>query len=381
MRNLILILPGLLLWFSSSVSAQTDINRLTWLHRKVSSLPFDMAGPFVRLNDSGIIVFDNGATRISRNDGETWSDPRPVFADHTKHKAASPKMVRCTDGTLIFAYINAAEMVWNWNDERRDADPGTTAPTYVTRSTDDGRTWSVPVRLHREWTGDLRNMIVTSKGTVVLSSMQLWNSPGRHVMLTYSSKDHGQTWTRSNFIDLGGNGHHDGAVEGTIVELKDGRIWMLIRTNWDFFWEAFSEDEGVSWRTIRPSKIEASSSPGQLRRLKSGRLVLFWNRLMPTGWKTYPRMGGLKSTNSPQWSSVAASASREELSMAFSDDEGQSWTRPVVVAARNDQVSYPEVFEVRPGTMWVTSGYGKLRAIIHESDFLPTNRAAESPKP
>lgn len=153
------------------------------------------------------------------------------------------------------------------------------------------------------------------------------------------------------------------------MELRDGRIWMLIRTNWDVFWEAFSLDQGKSWRIIRPTTIVASSSPGLIQRLHSGRLVLFWNRLMPTGWKQYPRMGGLENSNSPQWSSVPASASREELSMAFSDDDGKSWTPPVVVAARNDQVSYPVVFEIMPGTMWVTSGYGSLRAVIRESDF------------
>ena len=46
-----------------------------------------------------------------------------------------------------------------------------------------------------------------------------------------------------------------------------------------------------------------------------------------------------------------------------------SWTPPVVVAVRNDQVSYPVVFEVMPGTMWVISGYGNLRAVLRDSGF------------
>ena len=345
------------------------INKDTWLQAHVRSMSVDFHGPFVRLDKERILVWDRGATRISTDAGKTWSEPRPVFADPSKYKAASPALIRTRAGALILGFINQAEMVWKWNDQRRDADPGTTGPTYVTRSLDDGRSWNVPQKLHALWTGDLRNIIQTRCGTVILSSMQLWNNPGRHVMLTYSSNDNGATWTRSNFIDLGGNGHHDGAVEGTIVELKDGRIWMLIRTNWDVFWEAFSLDQGKSWRTIRPSKIEASSSPGLVKRLQSGRLVLFWNRLMPTGWKSYPRMGGVNSNNSPQWSFVPASASREELSMAFSDNDGQSWSKPVVVAARNDQVSYPVVFEINAGVMWVTSGYGNLRAVIRETDF------------
>ena len=47
---------------------------------------------------------------------------------------------------------------------------------------------------------------------------------------------------------------------------------MLIRTNYDQFWTAYSSDKGRIWRDIRPSGIEASSAPGFLLRLKSGRL-------------------------------------------------------------------------------------------------------------
>ena len=354
----------------SGGQTKSKINYKTWLNPKVRSMKVGMHGPYVRLDKKRILVLEQNATRISSDSGKTWSKPTPVFKDPKRYKVNAPALIRTQQGALVLAFINQAEMVWKWNDKRRDADPGTKLPTYVTRSLDDGRTWAKPQKLHDEWTGDLRNIIQTRKGTIIFSSMQLWNNPGRHVMLTYSSSDNGATWKRSNFIDLGGNGHHDGAVEGTIVELKDGRIWMLIRTNWDYFWEAFSNDQGKSWRVIRPSKIQASSSPGLLKRLKSGRLVLFYNRLMPTGWKTYPRMGGINGRMSPQWSLVPASASREELSMVFSDDDGKSWTKPVVVAARDDQVSYPVVFEIQPGTMWVTSGYGKLRAVIREKDFM-----------
>ena len=378
-----LALSGFALTFSCLVAAQAaelEINKNTWLNPQAAALKFDLSGPFVHLDEGRILAYHQNTTQVSRNNGVTWSPPRPVFAAESQFQPATPTMIRTTEGTLVFAFVNTAEMVWKWNDERRDADAGTTLPTYVTRSHDGGQTWEAPQMLHSEWTGDLRNMIQTQAGTIVLSSMQLWNNPGRHVMLTYSSHDDGLTWTRSNFIDLGGNGHHDGAVEGTLVPLNDGRIWMLIRTNWDFFWEAFSTDEGQSWRVIRPSKIAASSSPGLLKRLASGRLVLFWNRLMPTGWEEYPRMGGIGSDNSPQWSLVPASASREELSVAFSDDDGQTWSKPLVLAARNDQVSYPQAFEVRPGTLWVTSGYGNLRVEFREQDFISSSATDTDPK-
>jgi len=35
------------------------------------------------------------------------------------------------------------------------------------------------------------------------------------------------TRSRSNLIDVGGHGDHDGALEPTLTELRDGRLWML----------------------------------------------------------------------------------------------------------------------------------------------------------
>ena len=76
-------------------------------------------------------------------------------------------------------------------------------------------------------------------------------------------------------------------MEATVAELSNGRLLMLIRTNLDRFWEAYSDDGGRYWREIRPSQIDASSSPGYLIRLASGRLALVWNRLYPEGKKQH----------------------------------------------------------------------------------------------
>jgi len=180
-----------------------------------------MMGPFVRLDEQRVLAFHDNATRISDDDGRSWSNPRPVFEDADAFDALSPALIRTRGGTLILGFSNNAELDWRWNDERRDADPGTTLPTYVTRSSDDGESWESPLKLHDEWTGDNRNIIQTKSGTIVLSSMQLLHNPGRHAMVTYSSRDDGRTWARSNIIDQGGNGHHDG-----VFEFRPGVLWV-----------------------------------------------------------------------------------------------------------------------------------------------------------
>ena len=142
--------------------------------------------------------------------------------------------------------------------------------------------------------GALIGMIQTSRGRIVLPVQSLFEH-NRHAIVTFNSADDGKTWQRGNIIDLGGRGDHDGALEPTVAELKNGRLLMLLRTNLDRFWEAYSDDGGRYWRELRPSQIEASSSPGWLMRLASGRLVLVWNRLYPERENRFGHAGRLVS--------------------------------------------------------------------------------------
>jgi hypothetical protein len=71
---------------------------------------------------------------------------------------------------------------------------------------------------------------------------------------------------------------------------------------------------------------------------------------------------------------VATSWQREELSMMISSDDGKTWTEPVVIAKaieKGKQVSYPSIFEVKPGELWITTRFrGNLRIQLFEKDFL-----------
>ncbi len=129
-----------------------------------------------------------------------------------------------------------------------------------------------------------------------------------------------------------------------MAELSDGRLLMLIRTQWGRFWEAFSEDGGLSWRTIRPSQIEAGHSPGYLLKLCSGRLVLVWN----------------------------GKTGRQELFIAFSEDDAKNWTKPIVIARqKSGQLSYPYIFERRAGELWIIAGFAFKKIRWDWKEFLP----------
>jgi len=55
----------------------------------------------------------------------------------------------------------------------------------------------------------------------------------------------------------------------------------------------------------------------------------------------------------------------------FSEDEGATWSKPVVFAKKpGTSLAYPHIFEVKPGVMWVTTMQGGIRTILREADFL-----------
>ena len=59
-----------------------------------------------------------------------------------------------------------------------------------------------------------------------------------------------------------------------VVEGRDGRLWMLIRTGSGVLWQSDSEDGGVTWSKGRPSEIVNPGARFFVRRLSSGRLLL-----------------------------------------------------------------------------------------------------------
>jgi len=332
------------------------------IHEKAKEMLSLSVGTYTRLASGRILGVAGDRIRVSDDEGASWTEQE----NESDKPMVGPTgaLLTTRTGTVVMGFSNPAEKVWTWDDELRDA-PGARLPTYASRSMDEGGTWTDVQKLHDEWTGANQDILQTRAGRIVFTSMQMRHNPGRHSCLTYGSEDDGKTWQPSNVIDLGGNGHHGGVTEGTIVELKDGTLLQYLRTNWGEFWRALSQDQGRTWHPYGPSGVPASSAPGILERLQSGRIVLVWNRPWPEGASSYPLKGG-----DGIWSATPASNFREELSISFSEDECETWSPPVVIARNpGGEVSYPRVFEARPGVLWVTTHRWTLRIRLQEGDF------------
>ena len=336
------------------------------LDPRCKALATDRVGPFVELADGSLMTVDGNATRTSKDDGKTWSDPRKIYdGPGPGVPSGSAVMVKSRKGPIVLVYMDSSTFKFAWDKAKNEATPDVRLDVWSIRSLDEGKTWVDRQRLLDGYCGALITMIQAKSGQIVVP-VQLLLERNRHATRCHVSNDDGKTWREGNILDLGGRGHHDGAMEATLAELSDGRIYMLIRTNLDYFWEAFSEDHGLYWRTLRPSPIDASSAPGYLIRLAGGRLALVWNRLYPEGKESARRSGG------SDLSEGKASWHRAELAFALSADDGKTWTKPAILVRQPGAgLSYPYIFERRPGELWITTRFStKVGVSLKEAEFV-----------
>jgi len=96
-----------------------------------------------------------------------------------------------------------------------------------------------------------------------------WFAGERQIQGVAISGDCGRTWKLHGGVEA-----PSWALENMIVERRDGRLWMLIRTGSGVLWESFSADGGRTWSPGSPTKIVNPGVRFFIRRLASGRLLL-----------------------------------------------------------------------------------------------------------
>ena len=345
----LLFLPLLLLSSAFAFAADSPT-----LHPKAAPLPFTHQGPFLTTADGSVLCIDARNALRSTDEGRTWSST-PLFAEAKKFNVSNERaLLRTREGVIISAWMNGAERQapkrWGWGDADVDW-KAFVLPTYTCRSTDEGKTWETPVLLSTPWCGCIHSMIQMKSGRIVLVGQEIipqW----RHATVMWASDDLGKTWQRGDVLDYGVGAHdHAGSIEGSVVERKDGSLYLLLRTESGFLWQATSRD-GLKWEGLKQTQIASVTCCPQLARLSDGRIALLWN--------APPRHDPKNGT------------SRVELSLAFSDDETATWSRPVIVAANyvpGGRVSYPYLYGRKPGELWITTMQGGLRMKVNAADL------------
>ncbi len=309
--------------------------------------PCTTGGATIRLKDGRIMLIYSGPVnphgqppgtcrtyvRTSADECKSWSEEREII-HHPECQAGGATVLRDSEGTLWVIYMGFYASVWDKETNEPDMEK-TRSDLWATRSLDEGETWGESQMIFSGYTGAINDAKVSSSGHIIVPFSYVVPKPGRLVSACVVSADNGQSWQLGEAIDIGQQGDHAGAIEPVVVELRDGRIRMLIRTDLGHFLQAFSEDNGLTWSEPTATQIVSPSAPCHIIRLASGRLAIIWNN----------------------FSETSTEYRRSALSMALSEDDGQTWREPVVcVRALEEeypQVSYPYLCEVSPGELLV----------------------------
>ena len=176
-----------------------------------------------------------------------------------------------------------------------------------------------------------------------------------------ASTDKGKTWTprgTSRPSDYRKMFHY---CEPSVVELRDGRLWMCIRTNdallnprspgdANGLMEVFSTDGGRTWTPpVRSMGIEQIMSRFVLIRLRSGNLLFVKHGTTPTA---LPALTDAEKREKNPW--VVHYTRRRELTAFLSRDDGKTWEGGLRLEPQGGMASYPDGQQAADGSIWIS---------------------------
>ena len=275
--------------------------------------PRNSEGDFIQLKDGRLLFVythfvgsssDFGsaylAGRHSDDGGRTWSaEDEVVLPNEGDVNTMSVSLLRLRSGEIALFYLR--------KNSKADC------RCYMRISTDEGRTWSEP----RVCIEPLGYYVVNNDRVIQLESGRLvvpaachgsagedYRHPGK--AMCYLSDDNGETWRVSTTILEPPEGSRSGLQEPGVVELKDGRVLMLCRTDQGCQYRSRSDDGGTTWSPAEPTDIVSPVSPASFERIPAtGDLLLVWNDHHAID--------------------PALTGKRTPLTVAVSQDEGQTW--------------------------------------------------------
>jgi hypothetical protein len=283
---------------------------------------------------------------FSTDDGITWSERKVLFEfpkEPGMYWPVGPGFVDRSGVVHLFGlhyFGTGPGGFYDWENCK--------SFVYHVMSADGGKTWEPPV--HCEfgylYTGAVNGAVQLTSGRMLVPISYYSRRPtGKHVSMVSISDDGGKSWRPSQgecVVDTGGHLLEGGSIEPACVQLRDGRVWMLMRTQGGYLYESFSSDDGETWTEPVPSRFVSSNSPAALLRLRDGRLVLAWNNCM----SPYHEGG------------ITTSYARYIMAMAISDDDGKTWHgyREISRVAGKGTVTYPFLNECSNGDILSQNG-------------------------
>ncbi len=227
-----------------------------------------------------------------RADADEWTPPRL----HIDRLVGDGNPVLYSEGDEVWLFQAVVPFGWS------------TAHIEVQRSHDRGRAWCTPKTIPGPLGSNVRNPAVrTDSGELLLPAYDdfLMRS------LFFVSPD-GDGWTLRSAIYTATPYQN---IQPSVVPLSNGRLLAIMRNaGGGWLWSAHSNDGGRSWSEPKDSGFRNPGSAAMLLRLQSGSIVLFFND---------------------------SETERRPLSVAISEDDGQTWSPGKIIADGDSKYSYP----------------------------------------
>jgi sialidase-1 len=230
----------------------------------------------------------------SKDGGRTWGKPYIIQENTGKQNVMSVSLIRLKSGRIGMFYLEK-----NSNSDLQ---------VFARYSKDEAKSWTPPARVTPGDGYHIMNndrVIQTSTGRIlcpICYSPDIGSKSPLVVFCMYSD-DEGKTWHRS-VSDL--KAPMAGAMEPAVVELANGDVLMLIRTQTGCQYRSVSKNKGMTWSTPVPTTIKSPSAPATIKRIPGSKdLLLVWNNNYEPG---HPGQG-----------------ERIPLTAAISRDNGKTW--------------------------------------------------------
>jgi hypothetical protein len=310
-----LCLGVLLIYFFAKTPAADAGTQTSLTIEPTKDNPRNSEGDIIELKDGRLCLiytrFTGGgsddaaadlAMRVSQDRGQSWSGDKIVVPHTGGLNVMSVSLLRLAGGEIALFYLHKAS--------EEDCRP------LMCISADEAQTWSEPTVCI---TDEVGYYVLNNDRAVQLHSGRLvlpvaWHQgPGRKrdsagVIMCYLSDGNGKTWRRSkgSFQGYAPDGRRITVQEPGVIDLKDGRLMMYMRTNAASQYVCYSQDGGETWSKAEPSALASPLSPASIKRIPwTGELLCAWND--HSGAHPYP------------------AGRRTPLCLALSKDEGKTW--------------------------------------------------------
>jgi alpha-L-fucosidase len=324
-------LTGLYFFLSITCTAQMKMKKLSD-EFVFNSPPFSQchASTIVEISPGKFMSAAFGGTKegnkdvciwLSTMENNAWSEPikigEGIINDTLRYPCWNPVLFKIREGKLFLFYkVGPSPSTW-WG--------------MVRESTDNGITWTNPVKLPEGILGPIKNKPVQlADGTILSpSSSETGGNWKAHIE---KSVDLGKTW---QLIQVDPSTPYN-VIQPSVLIYPGKRLQILCRSKENSIMQAYSDDNGNTWGAFTKTDLPNPNSGTDALTLKNGQQLLVYN---PT---------------------IMGKGGRAKLIVATSKD-GVKWTEAVVLENHEEgEFSYPAVIQSADGRVHVTYTYNRV---------------------